>query len=139
MTRKVIVCVFPRNRYPSSVNGRTMVPKEREKLKTAMGSANEVWIHTRVYARDTNVFLDFDLTHGSLSDENPAEGLRSFPLTRSATTPALPYDTTNMATLPDDGSFCVNPKMGLVDVQAKAYNANGTIEFEAWATLIYND
>jgi hypothetical protein len=139
MTRKVIVALYPRNKYPSSVSGRTLFPKDREKLKTALGSADEVWVHTRVYARDPNVFLDFDFTHGSLGDENPSEGLRQFSLARSGAFPALPYDTTNMPTLPDDGAFYVNPKMGLVDVQAKAYNASGSIEFEAWATLIYHD
>lgn len=139
MTRKVIVQLFPRTKYPSSAGGRTFFPKDREKLKSLMGSANEIWIETRVYTRDTNVFLDFDLTHATLGDESPAEGLRQFQLTKSGATPALPYDTTNMATLPDDGAFFVNPKMGLVDIQAKAYNAAGSIEFETWATLIFND
>lgn len=96
MTRKVIVQLFPRNKYPSSAGGRTFFPKDREKLKSLMGSANEIWIETRVYARDTNVFLDFDLTHATLGDESPAEGLRQFQLTKSGATPALPYDTTNI-------------------------------------------
>lgn len=136
--RKMIVCLFPRNKYPATVAGKLLSPRDKAKLQSLLGSADEVWVHTRVYARDANVFLDLTLFHGCLGDEPPGEGIRTFALTRSNATPTLPYDTTNMATLPDDGVFSVDPKMGLTDVEAKVYNAAGSIEFESWATLIFN-
>jgi hypothetical protein len=133
----MIVNLFPRNKYPSSVAGKSFTPRDRAKLQALLGSATEIWVHTRVYARDANVYLDFDLQHGCLGDEPPLDGLRGFSLTKSNTSPVMPYDTTTMAILPDDGVFSVSPKMGLVDVQAKVYNAGGSIEFESWATLIF--
>lgn len=135
--RKMVIEVFPRARYAATTSGRTYTPRERAKLAKLMGEANEIWFHTRVYARDTGVSWDFDITHGCLGDQFPADGLRQFALTQSSTTPNLPYDGTNMATLPDDGVFYVQPRMGAVDTQGKAAGANGSIEVECWATLLF--
>jgi len=40
--RKMIVNLYPRNKYLATVNGRVLFPREREKLKTLLGSATEV-------------------------------------------------------------------------------------------------
>ena len=139
MSKKVIISLFPRTKYPSTVIGRAIYPRDRAKVASMLGGADEVWVHTRVYLRDANVRLDFAATQGCLGAEPPSEGLRTFTLALSNVTPALPYDVTNMPTIPDDAAFSFTPKMGLVDLEAKVYNAAGSIEFETWATLIYKD
>lgn len=139
MAKKVIIQLYPRNKYPSTVAGKTYYPRERKKLGTMVGGADEMWVHTRVFARDASVTLNFTILHGCQGDEPPGEGPRMFPLSASNISPNLPYDGTSMTALPDDGSFSVNPKMGLADIQAFAAGAVGSIEFESWATLIYND
>lgn len=135
--KRVIVQLFPRSKYSSSAGGKTYFPRDRKKLLTLLGGATEVHVHTRVYARDTGVTLDLSFTHGSFGDEPPAEGARQFTLAVTGATPAMPYDGTSMPNLPDDGTFYVTPKMGMVDVQAKAAGGSGSIEFESWATLYY--
>ena len=139
MSKKVIINLFPRNKYPSTVSGRVIHPRDRAKVASMLGGADEVWVHTRVYLRDTNVRLDFAAAQGCLGSEPPSEGLRTFTLPFSNMTPGLPYDSTNMPNIPDDAAFSFSPKMGLVDLEAKVYNAAGSIEFETWATLIFND
>lgn len=137
MTKKVIVNVYPRNKYPSSAGGKVYQPRDRKKLMSMIGGADKAYFQTRVYARDNSVTLDFDVLQGTMGDEPPAEGPRAFPLAKSGASPALPYDGTSMANLPDDGLFSVEPGAGLVDISAKAAGASGSIEFETWVTLIY--
>ena len=136
MQRKVIVNVFPRARYAALTTGRTHFPRERDKLRTLFGQATRVYFHGRVYSRDTGVEVDFDLTQGCMGDEAPADALTQITVTKSGASPNLPWDGTAMAAIPADGTFYADPGMGLVDVQAKCDGANGSIEFELWATAI---
>ena len=138
MTKKLIVNIFPRNKYPASAGGKTYQPRDRKKLMSMIGGADQAYFQTRVYARDANVTLNFDVLQGSFGDEPPAEGPRPFALAKSNLLPnTLPWDSGNMANLPDDGMFSVNPGMGLTDFLAVAGGATGSVEFETWATLIY--
>lgn len=136
MQRKVIVNIFPRAAYASLASGRTHFPRELKRLRELFGQATRVYFHGRVYGRDTGVEVDFDVTQGCLGDEAPADALTQITVTKSGAAPTLPWDGTSMSALPADGSFYIEPGMGLVDVQAKCDGANGSIEFELWATVI---
>lgn len=136
MQRKVIVNVFPRARYAASASGRTHFPRERDRLRELFGQATQIWFHGRVYSRDTGVSVDFDITQGCMGDEAPADALTQIAVSKSSTSPNLPWDGTSMSTVPADGSFYAEPGMGLVDIQAKCAGGTGSIEFELWATVI---
>jgi hypothetical protein len=95
-----------------------------------------VVLHARVYARSANAAVDWSVTQGCFGTQLPAEQPRLFVLTLSAVTPTLPWNSTNMANLPDDGTLTVNPTMGLVDFQLKVSGgANTWVECAVWATL----
>lgn len=137
MSKKVIVELWPRTKLLSTVAGKTYFPRDRQRISKLLGQADEVHFHARVYARDASVSVDIAVFHGCLGDDNPADGLRQFSLTNSGQSPTMPWSSANMSTLPDDGTFYVTPKMGLVDVMLKADGANGFIEIEVWATAIF--
>lgn len=137
MTKRMLVLVFPRNKYRGTANGVPYLTRDRKKFSELAGNATLVTFQTRVYDRDTGVTLDFTAAHCGFSDELPLEGARLFSLARTvpASTPALPYDATSMTSLPDDGVFSVAPTMGRCEVKATVGGATGAIEFEIWATL----
>lgn len=79
------------------------------------------------------------MSTGSFGSENPGEGVRIFAVTINGQTPSLPWNTTNMATVPDDGTFYVDVGMGLLDIAATVSGSASTwVEFEAWFTAVYS-
>lgn len=135
MNKRVIMMIFPRNKYMATPTGKAYMVRERKKFAELAGNAIRVWFHTRVYAWDPSVTLNFDTVHGSFSDELPLDGPNLFALTKSAVSTSLPYSSSGWTNLPADGVFYVEPSMGRCDVQAICGGANGSIEFESWVTL----
>lgn len=135
--RRVRFLLFKRNKYVASASGKTYLPKDRLKAAEAMGAATSVTVHGRIYARDSGISVDFDAVQGCFGDELPLEGPRAFTLAKSGTSPALPWDGTSMATLPDDGSFAVSPTMSLAELQLKV-TGTGSVELEMWGTAHYD-
>lgn len=133
--KRVIVQTFVRNRYKGAAAAVIYYPRDREKLAKLLGGASKVTFHTRVYDRASGGVVDFECNHGCFGGEMPAEAPRLFTLTNGGQTPSLPYNATNMANLPDDGTFNALPAMGLMDVAAKVSGgANVWVEFEQWVT-----
>ena len=127
--------VFPRNRYLGGATAKSYLPRDREKIAQTLGSATKVTIHCRVYDRSTNGVLNFQVSQGCFGTEQPSESPRIFTITPSSQTPTLPWDSTNMPNLPDDGTWYVQPSMMKLDVAALVSGgANTWVEFEIWAT-----
>lgn len=130
--------LFPRKRYVGGATSRFYSPVDRSKICRLLGQGYRLHLHTRVYDRSGSgtpvVALNF--LHGCFEDEFPADALRTFALTPTTTTPSLPYNATNMPTLPDDGYIMVELGMGMVDVGLDV-SGSGTcwVEAEVWYTL----
>lgn len=136
MQRRMMVEVFPRNRYLGDSTEKLYYPRERQRLAKLFGMASRVDFHFRVYDRASGAEVTFQTSHGCFGDEMPAEAPRLFAIVMSGQTPALPYDGTSMANLPDDGTFHILPDMGLVDIVAKVSGgANTWVEFAGYATV----
>jgi hypothetical protein len=134
-TRKVIIQVFPRQSRRADSNGRVYFPNEREEIAKLLGNAMRVVVQCRVYARSTSGAVTFNVYQGTFGEEMPDDSPRGFPLTLTDTIPTLPWNSTNMANLPDDGTFTFEPKMGLVDVAATVTGGdNEWVEFEMYAS-----
>jgi hypothetical protein len=136
MVRRII---FPRNRYKGAATAVNYFPRDRQKLAKLLGGATKVTSHVRVYDRSTNGVVDFEVDQGSFGEEMPAEAARLFTLTLQGQTPSLPYNSTNMANLPDDGTFYVQATMGLLDIVAKVSGgANTWVDFEMFVTAEFS-
>lgn len=140
MTKRMMMVVFPRNKYKSTVNGVPYLTRDRKKFAELAGNATRVTFYTRVYAYDTGVTLNFTVAHSGFADELPLEGARLYDLTPTLPSgaPTLPYGAGSMANLPDDGVFAVTPTMGRCEIKALAGGAAGSVEFETWATLEFD-
>jgi hypothetical protein len=131
-----IVQLFPRNRYRAAATTVRYYPRERLKMAKLLGSAAKVTLHARVYDRAAGGVIDFEMSHGSMGDELPAEGARLFVVTLTGAAPALPWNAANMPNLPDDGTAVGAPTMGLVDIALLVSGgANVWVECEVWATV----
>ena len=135
--RKLILQIFPRNRYKASTSGNGVphLPPEREKIARLLGSANRVNVHVRIYDMGSGATLNFNAFEGSFSNEMPMEGnamLTLAPVMMGSA--ALPWDATNIPP-PGDGWFYLLPHFGVLDLLATTGGANSFVEFEAWATL----
>lgn len=140
MIKKVVGQLFPRTRYMGGSTAKVYFPKNRPESLKLLGGASKVYVHVRVYDRSSTgaPVLDFDGAAGCFSGENPFEGLRSFTISAASATPTLPWNSTNMPTVPDDGTFTMTPTMGLLDVSAKVSGSAACwIEFEIWFTAEY--
>lgn len=140
MIKKVMGNLFPRGKYSGASTARVYLPKGRSELQKLFGGASRVYFHARVYDRSgTTPSLDFEVASGCFNGENPFEGLRVFTQTPTNQTPALPYATGSMGSLPDDGTFMVTPGMGLLDIGAKVSGTGSVwIEFEVWYTAEFD-
>ena len=134
MRSRVVVSLFPRNRYIGGATAKKYYPREREKLAKMLGGATKVSVHCRVYDRSgSGAVLDFEISQGAFGDELPSEAARLFTLTASGQTPTLPWNNTAMANLPDDGTFYVSPTLIMLDVAAVVSGgANVWVEFELY-------
>lgn len=139
MKSRTVVQLFPRNRYLGGATAKTFFPRDREQMAKLLGGATKVSVHARVYDRSgSGAVLDFEVSQGAFGTEMPAEGARLLTLTASGQTPSLPWNNTNMASLPDDGTFYVSPTLTLLDLAAKVSGGSGVwVEFEAYAVAEY--
>jgi hypothetical protein len=136
LVTRSIVSIFPRNKYKGGTTALVYYPRDRQGVAAILGSATKCTFHARVYDRASGGVLDFVASHGCLSDEPPAEALRLFTLTLSGQTPTLPWNATNMTAVPDDGTFYIQPTMGLSEISAQVSGGSGVwVEFEMWATV----
>lgn len=140
MRNRSSVQLFPRNRYLGGTTAKPYLPREREKVAKMLGTAAKVSLHARVYDRSGSAaILDFKVTQGALGDEMPAEGARLLTVTPASQTPSLPWNNTNMSSLPDDGTWYVTPTLMLLDITAKISGGAGVwVDFEAYAVVEYN-
>lgn len=139
MSTRTQIQIFPRNRYLGGTTARKYYPREREKLARLLGGAVKVSVHFRVYDRATGAVLDFEVTQGAFGDELPAEAARSFTLTPLSQNPSLPWNSTNMPSTPDDGTWYVSPNLILLDIAALISGGAGVwVEFEGWAVAEYD-
>lgn len=139
-TQRLSFQVFPRNRYLGATTPRYYFPREREKLAKALGKAVKVTVHARVYDRSgAAAILNFEVTQGGMGDELPADGARLLTLTLSGQNPTLPWDSTNMTSMPDDGTWYVVPTMMLLDIAAKVSGGTGVwVDFEMYVVVEYS-
>jgi hypothetical protein len=96
--------------------------------------------HARVYDRSSTgtPAVDFDYREGGFGDEPPSNSLRSFTATKSNDTPTLPWNATNMANVPDDGTFQLAPTKGLLDISMKVYGTGACwVEVEMYVMAEY--
>lgn len=64
------------------------------------------------------------------------DSLRGFSMSAGTMTPNLPYDSTSMSALPDDGYAVYGLGMGLVDVLLKVSGTGPCwVELEVWYTV----
>jgi hypothetical protein len=135
--RKIIGNLFPRKRYIGGSTAKYYAPPERLKLQKILGGASKIYLHSRVYDRasSNSPAATFSFSHGCFGDESPSESLRAFTISPSTTTPNLPYDSTSMSSLPDDGYVVLTPAMGLLD-SALVISGSGNcwVEMEVWFT-----
>lgn len=135
-TRRLTFQLFPRNRYIGGATAKVYFPRDRVKLHKTLGGATRVSYHVRVYDRSsTSAILDFEVSQGSIGDEAPSEGVRVLTLTNLGQSPTMPWNNTNMTSIPDDGTFYVSPTLASLDTAAKVSGgASEWVEFECWAT-----
>ena len=141
MARKIKGVLYKRNRYQGSTTPQLHLPVDRLKLAGMLGSADKVWIHARMFDRGSNSpSVTFDVAHGCMGDQMPREGIAFFALTLSDVSPTLPWNTTNLTPVPNDGVFSFVPGMGLADIGMIVSGSGVTwIEIEVWFTAIYNE
>lgn len=136
-TKKMMGCLFERNRYPGGATAKVATPKNRSELMALLGGASKVHIHARVYDRGTNSpAVDVIANAGCMGgDEPPGQGLRLFALTATSSSPTLPWSTANMTSVPDDGYCYFVPTMGLCDIVLSVSGSGATwVEIEVWYT-----
>lgn len=122
-----------------ATTARSYFPREREQVARMLGTATKVSVHFRMYNRSTSGVLDFEITQGALGNELPAESPRTFTLTALSQNPSLPWNSTNMPNMPDDGTWYVSPNLMMLDIAAKVSGgANEWVEFEGWAVAEYD-
>lgn len=141
MVKKVVGQLYPRTRYLGGATAKLYYPKNRPESLKLLGGASKVYLHARVYDRSPagTPVLDFDGAAGCFSGDNPFEGLRTFTISATSASPALPWNAANMPTMPDDGMFLMTPTMGLLDVAAKVSGSAACwVEFEVWFTAEYD-
>lgn len=130
--------LFPRKRYTGGTTSRHYSPLDRSKTSRLLGQGYRLHLHSRVYDRSGsgNPVVAVDFLHGCFEGEFPEDALRYFILTPTTTTPSLPYDATNMPSLPDDGYIMVQLGMGVVDVGLQVTGSGDCwVEMEVWYTL----
>lgn len=130
--------LFPRKRYTGGTTTRTYTPTDRTRVTRLFGQGFRVHLHCRVYDRSGSgaPVAAVSFLHGCFGEEYPAEALRTFALTPTTATPSLPYNSTNMPSVPDDGYIMVDLGMGLVDVGLQISGTdNCWVELEIWYTL----
>ena len=140
-TRKLTGPLFKRSKYPSGVSGveKRFYPADRARLMKLLGGATTVHLQGRIYDRGNNSpVLDFDLAEGSFGDEGPFDSPSPVIVSPTAASPVLPWNGSNFAVIPADGTIDLTVKHANLDVVARVSGANTTwVEFEVWYTAVF--